>query len=60
MLLQRFPVTKVLGVNVFLWGVFVCITAAAKNYAGIMALRVLLGMAEAVIGMMSTDHIPQC
>ena len=50
-LLQRFPVNRVLGVNVFLWGVFVCCTSAAHNYAGIMVLRVLLGVAEAVIGM---------
>ncbi|OJI96742.1 hypothetical protein ASPVEDRAFT_58601 [Aspergillus versicolor CBS 583.65] len=48
-LLQRFPITKVLGVNVFFWGVTLCCSAAVKNYAGLCALRVLLGMMEAVI-----------
>ncbi|BAE66559.1 unnamed protein product [Aspergillus oryzae RIB40] len=48
-LLQRFPITKVLGVNVFLWGVILCCSAAAQNFAGMIALRVLLGMLEAVI-----------
>ena len=53
-LLHRFPVTKVLGVNVFFWGVILCCSAAAKNFAGMMVLRVLLGIMEAVIGMQST------
>ncbi|KAL5344045.1 MFS general substrate transporter [Aspergillus crustosus] len=48
-LLQRFPITKVLGGNVFLWGVILCCSAAAKNFAGMCALHVLLGMLEAVI-----------
>ncbi|RMJ25086.1 Male sterility protein [Aspergillus sp. HF37] len=48
-LLQRFPVTKVLGVNVFFWGVFLCCSAATQSYTGMMALRILLGMVEAVI-----------
>ncbi|GAB1198269.1 hypothetical protein APSETT444_007583 [Aspergillus pseudonomiae] len=50
-LLQKFPITKVLGVNVLLWGVILCCSAAAQNFAGMIALRVLLGMLEAVIGM---------
>ena len=49
-LLQRFPITKVLGVNVFFWGVFLCCASATQNYAGMKALRILLGMVEAVIG----------
>ena len=52
-LLQKFPVTKVLGVNVFLWGVFLCCSSAAQNYAGILAVRILLGCVEAVIGMIN-------
>ncbi|KAL3474259.1 major facilitator superfamily domain-containing protein [Aspergillus californicus] len=48
-LLQHFPITKVLGVNVFFWGVTLCCSAATKNFAGMCALRVLLGMMEAVI-----------
>lgn len=51
-LLQRFPVSKVLGVNVFCWGVILCCSSATKNFAGMLALRVLLGLMEAVIGKM--------
>jgi MFS family permease len=49
-LLQKYPVTKVLGFNVLVWGILLCCSAAAQNYAGIMALRTILGIMEAVIG----------
>ncbi|CAI7588924.1 unnamed protein product [Penicillium pancosmium] len=49
-LLQRFPVSKVLGVNVFCWGIILCCSSATKNFSGMLALRVLLGLMEAVIG----------
>lgn len=52
-LLQRFPVAKVLGANVFCWGIILCCSSATKNFAGILALRVLLGLMEAVIGVHS-------
>ncbi|KAL2869473.1 major facilitator superfamily domain-containing protein [Aspergillus lucknowensis] len=48
-LLQNYPVTKVLGCNILVWGTTLCCTAATQNYAGILALRILLGMTEAVI-----------
>ncbi|KZZ95544.1 Major facilitator superfamily domain, general substrate transporter [Moelleriella libera RCEF 2490] len=48
-LIQRFPVTKVLGVNVILWGVVICCTTAAQDFPGVTAVRTLLGMFEAVI-----------
>ncbi|KAM3467125.1 hypothetical protein MY5147_008896 [Beauveria neobassiana] len=48
-LLQRFPVSRVLGANVCLWGVAVCCMAAARGFAGIAALRTLLGVGEAVV-----------
>ncbi|KAL3442376.1 MFS general substrate transporter [Aspergillus insuetus] len=48
-LLQKYPVTKVLGFNVLVWGILLCCSAAAQNYAGIMALRTILGIMEAVI-----------
>ncbi|KAL2809069.1 MFS general substrate transporter [Aspergillus granulosus] len=48
-LLQKYPVTKVLGFNVLIWGILLCCSAAAQNYAGIMALRTILGIMEAVI-----------
>lgn len=48
-LIQRFPVAKVLGVNVVLWGVTICCTAATQSFPGAAAVRTLLGMFEAVI-----------
>lgn len=48
-LIQRFPVSKVLGVNVMLWGVTICCSAAAHNFPGMVAARTILGMFEAVI-----------
>lgn len=54
-LLQRFPVSKVLGANVLCWGIILCCSSATQNYAGMLALRILLGLMEAVIGM--SPHI---
>jgi len=49
-LLQQFPVTKVLGANIFCWGVILCCSSAARNFSHMLALRILLGLTEAVIG----------
>lgn len=49
-LLQRFPVSKVLGVNVLCWGIILCCSSATQNFHGMLALRILLGLMEAVIG----------
>ena len=48
-ILQRFPVAKWLGVNVVLWGIATACTAAAHNYATLMAARICLGIFEAAI-----------
>ncbi|UKZ67570.1 uncharacterized protein TrAtP1_008725 [Trichoderma atroviride] len=48
-LIQKFPVSKVLGFNVLLWGIVVCCTAATQSFASVAAVRTLLGMFEAVI-----------
>lgn len=48
-LLQNLPVSKVLGYNVLLWGVTLCCSSAVQNYAGMLALRALLGALEAII-----------
>ncbi|RAL08063.1 allantoate permease [Aspergillus homomorphus CBS 101889] len=48
-LLHRYPITKVLGLNILCWGVILCCSAAASNFAGMMSLRVILGALEAVI-----------
>ncbi|KAF4442940.1 hypothetical protein F53441_11584 [Fusarium austroafricanum] len=48
-LIQKFPVSKVLGINVVLWGAVICCSAAAHNFPGMTAARTILGMFEAVI-----------
>ncbi|CZT19465.1 related to MFS allantoate transporter [Ramularia collo-cygni] len=47
-LLQRLPVGRYLGFNIFLWGAFLMLQAAAPNFAALAALRALAGAAEAV------------
>ncbi|KAK8199266.1 putative MFS allantoate transporter [Phyllosticta capitalensis] len=46
-LLQRLPVGKYLGFNIFLWGVLLMAQAASKNFATLAVLRALSGAAEA-------------
>ena len=47
LLLQRFPVGKYLGFNIFLWGAFLMIQAACQNFGQLAVLRALSGAAEA-------------
>lgn len=49
LLLRRFSVARVLGCNIFLWGIILCCSAACHNTASIIAVRTLLGMCEAII-----------
>ncbi|KAI1424669.1 putative MFS allantoate transporter [Xylaria sp. FL1777] len=46
-LLQRLPIGKYLSVNIFFWGFFLMLQAAAKNFGQLLALRFLAGAAEA-------------
>lgn len=46
-MMQRFPIGKYLGINIFMWGFFLILQAAAHNFAGLMVLRFLAGAAEA-------------
>jgi MFS family permease len=47
--LQKFPIARVLGLNMLCWAILVACTAAAQNYAQILAIRILLGCCEAII-----------
>ncbi|KAF9030378.1 MFS general substrate transporter [Hymenopellis radicata] len=47
--LQRFPVGKWLSINIFVWAVALCCHAACKNFAGLMIVRLILGMCEGSI-----------
>ena len=40
--------------NVVIWGILVSCTAAVSNYSGILAIRILLGLVVAVIGLSSS------
>ena len=57
-LLQKFPVTKVLAVNVACWGVVTACTAAVQNSRQLLALRTLLGIFESVVTPSAdSDHL---
>lgn len=49
LLLQKLPVAKYLATNVFLWGCVIACSAAAKNFASLMAVRFLLGVFESCV-----------
>ncbi|OJJ35937.1 hypothetical protein ASPWEDRAFT_134459 [Aspergillus wentii DTO 134E9] len=48
-LIQRLPVGKYVGINTLFWGAVVALTAACRNYGGLITVRFLLGVAEATI-----------
>ncbi|PLB55842.1 MFS general substrate transporter [Aspergillus steynii IBT 23096] len=48
-LIPRLPVAKYLTANTLFWGAVVALTAACVNYGGLLAVRFLLGVAEATI-----------
>lgn len=48
--LQKCPIGKYVAANLMVWGTILMLTTLAKNFAGIMALRFVLGGAEACIG----------
>ncbi|KAI8341081.1 major facilitator superfamily domain-containing protein [Chlamydoabsidia padenii] len=46
-LIQRLPLSRYLGVLIFLWGIVVSTTCLVKNFQQLMAVRFLLGLLEA-------------
>lgn len=48
-LMQRLPLAKYLGFNVALWGLMTTLVCAARNWAALVALRVLLGCFESAV-----------
>ena len=46
-LMQRFPICKYLGFNIFMWGALLMCQAAATNFTTLAVLRALSGAAEA-------------
>ncbi|GMM36474.1 Thi73 protein [Saccharomycopsis crataegensis] len=47
-LLLKFPVSYLLGLNIFLWGMFLCFQAACSSYGGLLACRFLGGAVESI------------
>lgn len=45
-LMQKFPIGKYLGTNIFLWGFFLMLQATARNFSTLAVLRALGGAAE--------------
>ncbi|KAF5699527.1 allantoate permease [Fusarium mundagurra] len=48
LLMQRSPPGYYLAFNIFMWGAVLMTQAAAKNFAGLLALRILSGAFEAI------------
>lgn len=46
--MAKFPMSKYLGVNIFLWGVFLMAQGGSKNFETMVALRFISGAFEAV------------
>ncbi|KAG5724303.1 Thiamine pathway transporter THI73 [Termitomyces sp. T112] len=47
--LQRFPVGKWMSINITTWAIALCAHAACKNFAGLLVVRLILGMCEGSI-----------
>lgn len=48
-LFQKLPAAKLLGTNMFCWGIVIIGHAFSKNYASLMVVRALLGLFEACV-----------
>lgn len=48
-ILQKFPLAKATSSFIVLWGIILCLHAVPTNYAGIITLRVILGMFESAV-----------
>lgn len=49
LLIQRFPVAKMLSISCFSWAVMMLCIAATQNFAGLAVCRFIMGMSEASI-----------
>lgn len=47
-IIQRVPIAKYLGVNIVLWGAVLALHSVCKNFTGLVVVRTLLGIFEAV------------
>ncbi|KAJ5676038.1 MFS transporter [Penicillium macrosclerotiorum] len=49
LLLQRYPVGRLIGIMLFVWGAVCMLQAAVFNFSGFFAIRFFLGLLEAVV-----------
>ncbi|KAL4806812.1 major facilitator superfamily domain-containing protein [Aspergillus unguis] len=49
LLLQRYPVGRLIGIMLFVWGAVCMLQAAVFNFAGFFTVRFFLGLLEAVV-----------
>lgn len=45
-LIQRYPISKIMGTFITIWGAVLCCHSACKSYASLMIVRTLLGIFE--------------
>jgi MFS transporter, ACS family, DAL5 transporter family protein len=48
-LMTRIPVGRYIGVCLVLWGIALCLMAVCHNFAGLAAIRFMLGVFEAAV-----------
>ncbi|KAK1634406.1 major facilitator superfamily transporter [Colletotrichum phormii] len=48
-LITKLPIGKFIGACLVLWGACICLMSACHNFAGLVAIRVLLGIFEAAL-----------
>ena len=46
-MMQRFPIAKYLGVNIFMWGFFLMLQSVSRSFTDLAILRAFSGAAEA-------------
>ncbi|KAE8541995.1 hypothetical protein D1P53_002169 [Cryptococcus gattii VGV] len=48
-ILQRFPLSKIMGTSIVIWGGLLMCMAAPRSFGGAAAIRILLGCSEALV-----------
>lgn len=48
-ILQRFPLSRIMGTSIAIWGGLLMCMAAPRSFGGAAAIRILLGCSEALV-----------
>ncbi|KAK6523217.1 hypothetical protein TWF694_006109 [Orbilia ellipsospora] len=57
--LQKIPAAKYLGFSVIMWGITTACTAACHNFAGLLIVRIVLGLFEASMWYTKSEQVPR-